>query len=56
MVATNVDIKVGDKVVFIGESDGVKYYFDDVAKSVGTIPYELMINTGKRARYNYFNA
>ncbi len=48
-----VNIKRGDKVYFVGESEGIEYYFDDIARSVGTIPYELMTNTGKRARINY---
>ncbi len=47
--------RVGDEVLLVGESEGVRYYFDDIAKQVGTIPYELMLNTGKRARINYFD-
>lgn len=51
--ARNVDICRGDEVLFVGECCDVKYYFDDIAKETGTIPYELMTNTGKRARRYY---
>lgn len=53
VIADGIDIHRGDKVYFVGESNGVEYYFDDIAKEVGTIPYELMTNTSKRARRDY---
>lgn len=51
--ADNFDISRGDKVYFVGKSGELEYYFDEIARQVGTIPYELMTNLSKRARRKY---
>ena len=44
----------GDKVYFVGKSDSTEYYFDDIARNIDTIPYEIMTNLSQRARRRYF--
>ncbi len=53
VLARDTAIRRGDTVYFIGKSENVEQYFDDVAKEVGTIPYEIMTNVSKRARRIY---
>lgn len=55
VLASNVDISRGDIVKFVGESDSFEYYFDEIARQVGTIEYELMTSIGKRVRRNYID-
>ncbi len=49
------NIKRGNKVYFVGKSANTEYYFDEIAKQVGTIPYELMTNLSKRVRRKYID-
>lgn len=55
VLADNTNLTRGDKVVFVGESNSVKYYFDDIAKQIGAIPYELMTNISSRVRREYID-
>lgn len=46
---TNIpDVKINDTVVLIGRQGNIKVGFDDLAKSMGTIGYELVCNIGRR--------
>ena len=42
------DVKLNDTVVLIGRQGNIKVGFDDLAKSMGTIGYELVCNIGRR--------
>lgn len=44
------DVRVGDTVVLIGESEKQFQYADDIAKSCNTIPYEIISGFGNLAR------
>jgi alanine racemase len=42
------DVKVGDEVIIIGESNGISNNADDIAKILGTINYEVLCMVSKR--------
>ncbi|MGL5648048.1 MAG: alanine racemase [Clostridium sp.] len=42
------DIKVGDEVILLGESNHCIYNADNIAKEIGTINYEILCMIGKR--------
>lgn len=42
------NVKIGDEVILIGESNGLKITIDDLAKLLGTINYEVVCMVGKR--------
>jgi len=46
---TDIDLKVGDEVILLGESNGVKFDADDIAKILNTISYEVLCLIGRRA-------
>lgn len=51
---TQIDgIKVGDEVVLIGESLSEKITVENIAKLIGTIPYEVTVNISKRVPRHY---
>lgn len=41
-------VEIGDEIVLIGEQDGEKITADDLAKTTGTIPYEVLCAIGAR--------
>ncbi len=47
------EIKMGDVVVLMGESDGLNYNADDLAKDLDTIGYEIVCNISKRVQRFY---
>jgi alanine racemase len=42
------DVRLGDEVVLIGESEGERITLDDMARALGTINYELACRFGLR--------
>jgi alanine racemase len=42
------DVKVGDEVIIIGESNGISNNANDIAKILGTINYEVLCMVSKR--------
>lgn len=42
------EVNVGDEVILLGESSGLKFNADDIAKTLGTINYEVTCAIGKR--------
>lgn len=50
-----VDPEEGDDVILLGESDGVKFDADDMAKLIGTISYEITCDIGKRVPRKYYD-
>lgn len=42
MVAVDDTVEVGDEVVLIGDQEGNEVSIDEVAKTIGTIPHEIM--------------
>lgn len=42
------DVKVGDEVIIMGESQGIKIDADDLAAQIGTISYEILCMVSKR--------
>ncbi len=49
------DVKVGDEVTVIGDGKENTFSFDDMAKMVGTINYELICLVGKRVPRVYIH-
>ncbi|WP_291492410.1 alanine racemase [Desulfurella sp.] len=47
---SNVEAKVGDEVIIIGESKNYKINADDLASFASTINYEILTNIGKSLR------
>lgn len=47
------DVKKGDVVILIGESNGEKITADDMAGKLGTISYEILCDIGKRVERIY---
>lgn len=47
------DIKIGDKVVLIGEQDGLKITAEELAKKVDTISYEITCGIDRRVKRVY---
>ncbi len=47
---SNVDVKVGDEVIILGESENYKVDADDLAQLSSTINYEILTNIGKSLR------
>lgn len=50
------NIKMGDKVVLIGQSGNIYYSADDMAQSLNTIGYEIVCNITKRVQRFYVNS
>jgi len=46
-------VKTGDKVILIGKSQDKEIRVDDLAKIIGTIPYEITCGLGKRVKRIY---
>lgn len=46
---TDIDLKIGDEVILLGESNGVKFDAEDIAKILNTISYEVLCLIGRRA-------
>ncbi len=44
------DVNIGDRVLLVGEENGVSVTFDDIAKICDTINYECMCNISARVR------
>lgn len=42
------DVKVGDEVIIMGESNGISNNADDIARILGTINYEILCMVSKR--------
>ena len=42
------DVKVGDKVILLGEEGNLKFNADDIAEIMGTINYEILCMVSKR--------
>lgn len=42
------EVNIGDEVILLGESNGLKFNADDIAKVLGTISYEVTCAVGKR--------
>ena len=49
------DIEYGNTVTLIGEENGLKITFSDIAKIMGTISYEVMCDLGNRVVRVYFD-
>lgn len=49
---TNNNVKVGDKVIILGESGGKNISLYDMSEEVGTSPYEILCNFNSK-RMNY---
>lgn len=47
------DVKMGDTVVLLGESDGLKYDANDMAADLNTIGYEVLCGISKRVQRFY---
>lgn len=47
---SGIDVKVGDEVIIMGESDTCKVDADDLAQASSTINYEILTNIGKSLR------
>jgi len=47
---SDVDVKVGDEVIILGESENCKVDADDLAQLSSTISYEILVNIGKSFR------
>jgi alanine racemase len=46
--------RTGDKVIFWGEdAQGIRLPVEEIAQCVGTIPYTLVTQTGRRVHYQY---
>ncbi|MCX7760843.1 MAG: alanine racemase [Hydrogenothermaceae bacterium] len=45
---SDIDTKVGDDAIIVGEDGSAKITFTDIAKLSGTIPYEIMCGISKR--------
>ena len=41
-------VSFGDEVMLIGESPSVSISAEDIAETIGTIPYEVLCNISKR--------
>ena len=50
------NVKMGDKVVLIGQSGDLYYSADDMAQDLGTIGYEIICNITKRVQRFYVNS
>lgn len=47
---TGVDAKAGDEVIIFGDAMPIQ----QVAESIGTIPYEILTNTSERVKRVFF--
>ena len=47
------DIKAGDEVILLGESNGIKFNADDLAKCMDSINYEVLCLLKKRVPRAY---
>ncbi len=50
-----IDAKIGDEVTLIGSQNNLTISADDLAKTCGTIPYEIITTIGKRIPRYYIN-
>lgn len=50
------NVKMGDRVVLMGQSGDLVYTADDMAKDLGTIGYEVVCNITKRVQRFYVNS
>ena len=48
---TGVDVKVGDDIVIFGENPPIT----EIAKAIGTIPYEVLTSISRRVKRIYYN-
>lgn len=46
---TDIDLKIGDEVILLGKSNGVKFDAEDIAEILDTISYEVLCLIGRRA-------
>jgi alanine racemase len=47
---SNIDVREGDEVIVFNEEHGI----DELAKEIGTIPYEILTNISQRVKRVYF--
>lgn len=50
------DVKMGDKVVILGNSGDLEYNANDMAKDLNTIGYEVLCNISKRVQRFYLDS
>ena len=53
-VSNVLEVKIGDEVVLIGQSQEEVITADDMAHTIGTIGYEVVCNISKRVPRIYF--
>ncbi len=46
----NIDVREGDEVIVFNEEQGI----EELAKQIGTIPYEILTNVSQRVKRVYF--
>ena len=49
-IKNNPDIKIGDEVVFFGKQLNEHIKIADMAKQIGTIPYDITCQVSKRVQ------
>ena len=50
------NVKTGDEVILLGESNGIKFNADDIAKCMNSINYEVLCLLKKRVRRAYIKS